>query len=257
MFLNIKQIAWNSNPLRLRQTVTATTFSALICVFAIRRSFTFTLFFFSTYRPSYSVAPCLPRGGGRSGLTWNEVKVFRARSCESRQHQHKPHLTHAAGRRGSRLQHSATPVNLGRGRLRQRGAPHIFIIPWVSAWVLEFQVCLERIPHGEAAAAEVEILMRWVFTSSKRKPHSLNPLLDLKSSSIGDSVHRPYDFRTFLFPEPPTEENALLDNLVFKSTWGQTTRKRKSKSEAKSPTQNWRCQKHEWFLEEKKNGNSN
>lgn len=101
-------------------------------------------------------------------------------------------------------------------------APHIFIIPRVSAWVLEFQVCLEGIPHGEAAAAEVEILMRWVFTSSKRKPQFLNPLLDLKSSSIGDSVHRPYDFGTFLFPEPPTEENALLDNLLLKSTWEQT-----------------------------------
>lgn len=220
MFLNIKQIAWNSNPLRLWQIGTDTTFSALICVFAVRCSLIFTVF--STYRPSYSLLPCLPRGGGRSGLTWNDVRAFHARSRESRQHQHKPHLTHAAGRRGSRLQHSATPVNSGRGRLRLRGAPHIFIIPRVSAWVLEFQVCLERIPHGEAAAAEVEILMRWVFTSSKRKPQSLNPLLDLKSSSIGDSVHRPYDFRTFLFPEPPTEENALLDNLVFKSTWGPT-----------------------------------
>lgn len=103
-----------------------------------------------------------------------------------------------------------------------RGAPRIFIIPRVSAWVLEFQVCLEGVPHGEAAAAEVEIPMRWVFTSSKRKPQFLNPLLDLKSSSIGDSVHRPHDFGTFLFPEPPTEENALLDNLLLKSTSGQT-----------------------------------
>lgn len=54
-----------------------------------------------------------------------------------------------------------------------RGVPHIFIILRVSAWVLEFQVCLEGIPHGEAAAAEVEILMRWVFTSYKRNHSSL------------------------------------------------------------------------------------
>lgn len=54
-----------------------------------------------------------------------------------------------------------------------RGVPYIFIILQVSAWVLEFQVCLEGIPHGEAAAAEVEILMRWVFTSYKRNHSSL------------------------------------------------------------------------------------
>lgn len=56
----------------------------------------------------------------------------------------------------------------------------------------------------------------------QKKPQFLNPLLDLKSSSIGDSVHRPYDFGTFLLPEPPTEKNALLDNLQLKSTWEQT-----------------------------------
>lgn len=52
----------------------------------------------------------------------------------------------------------------------------------------------------------------------QKKTTVLNPLLDLRSSSIGDSVHRPYDFGTFLFTEPPTEENALLDNLRLKST---------------------------------------
>lgn len=192
MFLNIKQIAWNS---KLKLQAVANWHRHLVfsiyCVFAIR---SILVPLFSCIDPATVWRRgCLEEVAAQ---VWPEMrlKVSHARSGESRQHEHKPHLSHAAGRRGSRLQPSAPPVNLGRARLRQRGAPHIFIIPRVSAWVLEFQVCLERIPHGEAAAAEVEILMRWVFTSSKRKPQSLNPLLDLKSSSIGDSVHRPYDF---------------------------------------------------------------
>lgn len=50
------------------------------------------------------------------------------------------------------------------------------------------------------------LLLKWKsftrrdLTSSHRKPQFLNPLLDLESGSIGDSVHRPYDFGTFPFP---------------------------------------------------------
>lgn len=64
---------------------------------------------------------------------------------------------------------------------------------------------------------------RWDLTSSQRKPQFLNPLLVLESSSIGDSVHRPHNFwHISVSPKPPTEENALLDNLLLKSTWERT-----------------------------------